>query len=119
MLNTLTRPGFTGQVSTPAVEIPIPVPTITGRCLAHAKLTPSQRAGIAAAIQLGELRPEHLTAEQGVELCRANRIYVRKARRATPPERRQLIRGDSTIQGLSRPTPNRGGAITTNKGKPR
>lgn len=98
------RPGFAGQVSAPTVEIPIPAPTITGRHLAHAKLSPSQRAGIAAAIQLGELRPERLTAEQVVELSRANHVYVRKARRATPVERRQLIRGGGTIQGLSRPT---------------
>ena len=103
MLDTLTRPGFAGQ-STRAVEIPIPTPTVTGRRLAHAKLTPSQRAGIAAAIQLGELRPERLTAEQVVELSRANRVYTRKARRATPTERRQLIHGSGTVQELSRLT---------------
>ena len=40
MLDTLTRPGSAGQVSAPIVE----VPTISGRFLAHAKLTPSQRA---------------------------------------------------------------------------
>jgi hypothetical protein len=107
MLDTLTRPGFAGQVSTPIVEIPAPVPTVTGRHLAHARLSPSQRAEIAAAIQLGELRSERPTAEQVVELCHANRVYVRKARRATPAERRQLIRGAITIQqGLNRPTPS-------------
>ena len=80
MLDTLTRPGSAGQVSAPIVE----VPTISGRFLAHAKLTPSQRAGIAASIQLGELRSERLTEGQVTEACRANRVYVRKARRATP-----------------------------------
>jgi hypothetical protein len=70
--------------------------------LAHARLTASQRAAIAAAIQLDKMRYERPTAE----LCRANRVYVRKARRATPTERRQLIRGSGTIRGLSRPTPS-------------
>ena len=37
-----TRPHFAGQVSTPAPEIP----TVTGRYLAHARLTASKRAGI-------------------------------------------------------------------------
>lgn len=105
MLDVLSRTGLAGQVSTP-VEIPIPNPTVTGRHLAHARLTPSQRAAIAAAIQLDEMRYERPTAEQVVELCRANRVYVRKARRATPAERRQLIRGSGTIRGLSRPTPS-------------
>ncbi len=102
MLDTLTRPGSAGQVSAPIVE----VPTISGRFLAHAKLTPSQRAGIAASIQLGELRSERLTEGQVTEACRANRVYVRKARRATPAQRRQLVRGIISIQqGLGRPTP--------------
>jgi hypothetical protein len=74
--------------------------------LAHARLTPSQRAAIAAPIQLDEMHYERPTAEQVVDLCRANRVYVRKARRATRAERQQLIRGSGTIQGLSRSAPS-------------
>jgi hypothetical protein len=88
-----------------------PIPTISGRHLAHAKLSASQRAGIAAAIQLNELRPEQLTAEQVVEMTRANRIYARKARRATPAERRHLIVGSATVGGL----PNRSASLLRKK----
>ena len=66
MLNVLSRTGLAGQVFTP-VEIPIPIPTVTGRHLAHARLTPSQRAAIAAAIQLDEMRYERPTAIRGLE----------------------------------------------------
>ena len=97
-----TRPNFAGQVSTPAPEIP----TVTGRYLAHARLTASKRAGIAAALQLGELRLEHPTEKQVAETCRATRAYVRKARRATPAQRRRLTRDQETISGLGRPSKN-------------
>jgi hypothetical protein len=106
MLQVLSRPGFAGQATDIPIETLTPVPSISGRRLAHAKLTASQRAGIAAALQLGELRSERPTGEQVSEACRANRVYVRKARRATPTERRRLIAGAITIQGLSRPTPS-------------
>ena len=104
MLDSLssTRPNFAGQVSTPATEIP----TVTGRYLAHARLTASERAGIAAAYQLGELRLEHPTEKQVAETCRATRAYVRKARRATPEQRRQLAQGQRTIRGLGRSSKN-------------
>ena len=44
MLNVLSRTGLAGQVFTP-VEIPIPIPTVTGRPDARDAL---QRAAIAA-----------------------------------------------------------------------
>jgi hypothetical protein len=102
----LIDPALPVKVSTPALEIPIPVPTISGRFLAHAWLTPSQRAAIAAALELGELQIERYTQTQATRLTRADCVYARKARRATPAQRRQLMQGRGTIGDLGRLSKN-------------
>jgi hypothetical protein len=83
------------------VRVPVPPPTVTGRQLAHRKFTPSQRAGIAAQIILGELAPVKHTAKKTYELVGANHVYTRRALQATAAERRSLVHGDCTISSLA------------------
>jgi hypothetical protein len=90
-----------------------PIPTIAGSRLAHGKFTASQRAALAAALELDELRVERFTQTQAARLTRADRAYARKARRVPPPVRHALIHGYSMVGDLhryfvekSKPTPS-------------
>ena len=91
-----------GSLATSQVTTETPTPTIPGRRLAHGKFTASQRAALAAALELGELRVDRFTQTQAARLSRADRAYARKARRAPPAVRRALIHGYSTVGDLDR-----------------
>jgi hypothetical protein len=71
-----------GSLATSQATTETPIPTIAGRRLAHGKFTASQRAALAAALELGELRVDRFTQTQAARLTRADRSYARKARRA-------------------------------------
>jgi hypothetical protein len=91
-----------GSLATSQATTETPIPTIAGRRLAHGKFTASQRAALAAALELGELRVDRFTQTQAARLSRADRAYARKARRAPPAVRRALIHGYSTVGDLDR-----------------
>ena len=55
--------------------------TVTGRFLAHNRLSKRRKAFLAADITLGKVRPEMLTLNQAAQLARVSVVYVRAARK--------------------------------------
>ena len=80
-----------GSLATSQATTETSTPTIAGRRLAHGKFTAPQRAALAAALELGELRVDRFTQTQAARLTRADRSYARKARDASPAVRRALF----------------------------
>jgi hypothetical protein len=56
---------------------------VSGRYLAHGKLSPRERAELAADLIDGRAALGKLTAKQLITLCRANASYVHAARQAS------------------------------------
>jgi hypothetical protein len=80
-------------------------PSITGRSLAHARRTASQRAAVAAALHLGELSLMHPTEVQCAALCKVSAPWLRHAARLDPDLRQRVIAGEIPLtEALAQPT---------------
>jgi hypothetical protein len=82
---------------------------VSGRTLAHCKLSPFQRGCVGADLATGELAFELPTVTQAAYLARASRTYVRAATKLTPFKRRLIISGAdhplvANLIAASRPT---------------
>ena len=73
-----------GSLATSQATTETSTPTIAGRRLAHGKFTAPQRAALAAALELGELRVDRFTQTQAARLTRADRSY--RAKRGMRPQ---------------------------------
>jgi hypothetical protein len=90
MSNMLTlRP----EVDTGTVVVKVPPRQVTGRYLAHARLTPTERAFLAADIVDGRAVVVDLTATQVARILRTNATYVAAASKLTHAERRAVRYG--------------------------
>jgi hypothetical protein len=69
--------------------VTVPVRRITGAYLARNRLTPRDRAAIAADVVDGRTEIVALTVRQIITLCKANKVYVSEARF---PEKAKLVR---------------------------
>jgi hypothetical protein len=66
---------------------------VTGRYVAHARMSKVERALLAAEIHAGAVRLEHLTVVQLAKLLGVSSAYVHHALAATPTERREIKAG--------------------------
>jgi len=84
MLDTLSY-----QVPSPKVQ----PAAVTGRFVAHARLSKVERALLAAAIHAGDVQLERLTVVQLARLLGVSSAYIHHALAATPTERREIKTG--------------------------
>jgi hypothetical protein len=79
-------------------QVPAPkVQSVTGRYIAHGKMTKPERAVLAAEIHDGAVRLERLTVAQLARLLNVSPAYVHRAVAATPPERWRIRAGFQSL----------------------
>ena len=79
--------------------------TVTGRWLAHAKLTATERAFLAADIVAGRVVVVNPTLKQAACQAGVSAVYAAAARDATPAEREAIESGGLSIMELIETAP--------------